>query len=79
MRAAERGRGSRRGVILRTKIVSFVRRWRVPARPSPAVVVIAIAAWVVVVTTLHASVNGRRPVGRAAEARSLPVGGLPVT
>jgi hypothetical protein len=42
-------------------------------------VVGAVAAWVVVVTVLHLGVNSRRPVWRAAEARSLPVGGLPVT
>ena len=39
----------------------------------------ALVIWVVVVTALHAAVNSHRPVGRAAEARFLPVGGLPVT
>lgn len=48
-------------------------------RRSLAVVVGGVAAWVVVVTVLHLGVNSRRPVWRAAEARSLPVGGLPVT
>jgi len=48
-------------------------------RPSPAVVLVGLAVWVVAVTALHVGVNIRRPAGRAAEARSLPVGGLPVT
>jgi len=59
--------------------VSFLRRWRALARPSPAAVVAALAVWVVAVTALHVGVNGRRAVGRVAEARSLLVGGLPVT
>jgi hypothetical protein len=59
--------------------VSFLKRWRVHSRPRLAAVVLAVASWVVVVTALHVGVNGRRPLGRAAEARSLPVGGLPVT
>jgi len=59
--------------------VSFLKRWRMHSRPSLAAVVLAVASWVVVVTALHVGVNSRRPLGRAAEARSLPVGGLPVT
>jgi hypothetical protein len=47
--------------------------------PSPAVVLTALAVWVVAVTALHVGVNHRLPIGREAEARSLPVGGLPVT
>ena len=48
-------------------------------RPSLAVVVGAVAIWVVVITVLHLGLNSRRLVWRVAEARSLPVGGLPVT
>jgi hypothetical protein len=59
--------------------VSFLKRWGVHSRPSLAAVVLAVAFWVVVVTTLHIGVNIRRPSGHAAEARMLPVGGLPVT
>lgn len=59
--------------------MNLVKRWRARARPSPAVVVAALAVWVVAVTALHVGINSRRPVGRVAEARSLPVGGLPVT
>jgi len=59
--------------------VSFLKRWGVHSRPSLAAVVLAVASWVVVVTTLHIGVNIRRPSGHTAEARSLPVGGLPVT
>jgi len=59
--------------------VSFLKRWGVHSRPSLAAVVLVVASWVVVVTTLHIGVNIRRPSGHAAEARMLPVGGLPVT
>lgn len=48
-------------------------------RPSLAVVIGAVAAWVIVVTALHVGINSRRLVWRTAEARALPVGGLPVT
>jgi hypothetical protein len=58
--------------------VSLFTRWRTLA-PSPAVVLTALAVWVVAVTALHVGVNHRLPIGREAEARSLPVGGLPVT
>ena len=54
-----------------------MKRWL--ERPSLGAVAGAVAAWVVVVTALHVGVNIRRPSGHAAEARSLPVGGLPVT
>jgi hypothetical protein len=47
--------------------------------PSLTVVVGAVAVWVAVVTALHLGLNSRRLVWRVAEARSLPVGGLPVT
>jgi hypothetical protein len=59
--------------------VSFLKRWRVFSRPSLGTVALAVASWVAVVTALHVGVNSRRPLSRAAEARSLPVGGLPVT
>ena len=39
----------------------------------------AVAAWVVLVTALHTTVNGRGPLAPGADARSLQVGGLPVT
>jgi hypothetical protein len=59
--------------------VSFSKRWRALVRPRPAIVLAAVAVWLVAVTALHVGVNSRRAVGRVAEARSLPVGGLPVT
>lgn len=59
--------------------MSFPKRWRALARPSLAGVVAVVAVWVVAVTALHVGLNSRRPLGRVAEARSLPVGGLPVT
>lgn len=59
--------------------MSLLKRWRALARASPAVLMAALAVWVVAVTALHVGVNGRRPLGRGAEVRSLPVGGLPVT
>ena len=40
---------------------------------------VAVAVWVVLVTILHTTINGRRPVVPGAEARTLQVGGLPVT
>ena len=47
--------------------------------PNLLFILIMVAAWVVLVTILHVSINGRRPVGPGAEARTLQVGGLPVT
>jgi len=48
-------------------------------RLRPAAVLVVLALWIVAVTALHVGVNSRRVLGRVAEARSLPVGGLPVT
>ena len=42
-------------------------------------VLVAVAGWVVLVTILHVTINGRGPLIRGAAARSLQVGGLPVT
>ena len=39
----------------------------------------AVLAWVVLVTALHVVINHRVSLTRAAEARSVEVGGLPVT
>ena len=50
-----------------------------PRSPGLGVVLGAVAAWVVLVTVLHVSINGRRPIAPGAEARTLQVGGLPVT
>jgi hypothetical protein len=47
--------------------------------PSLGLVLGAVAAWVVLVTALHVAVNGRAPLAPGAEARTLQVGGLPVT
>jgi hypothetical protein len=47
--------------------------------PSLLFILIMVAAWVVLVTVLHVTINGRRPVAPGAEARTLQVGGLPVT
>ena len=47
--------------------------------PSLGFILGAVAAWVVLVTMLHVTVNARRPVVPGAEARPLQVGGLPVT
>ena len=54
-------------------------RWRIFERPSLGVVLGAAAAWVVLVTVLHTTINGRGPLAPGAEARALQVGGLPVT
>jgi hypothetical protein len=43
------------------------------------VVLIAVAGWVVLVTILHVAINGRGPLIPGVAARSLQVGGLPVT
>jgi hypothetical protein len=60
--------------------VSPQAAWRrVLERRSLAAVLSAVAVWVVLVTLLHRGVDGpHRPAG-AAEARTLEVGGLPVT
>jgi hypothetical protein len=54
-------------------------RRRLFERPSLKLVVGAVAAWVVLVTALHVTINGRARLTRVAEARTLQVGGLPVT
>jgi hypothetical protein len=56
-----------------------IPRWRIFARPSLGVVIGAVGAWVVLVTALHVTVNGRAHPTHVAEARTLAVGGLPVT
>ena len=47
--------------------------------PRILFILIMVAVWVVLVTVLHVSINGRRPATPGAEARTLQVGGLPVT
>jgi len=47
--------------------------------PSLGFILVAVAVWVVLVTILHTAINGRRPLASGAEARTLQVGGLPVT
>jgi hypothetical protein len=54
-------------------------RWRIFERPSLGIVVSAVVVWVVLVTALHLTVNGRVHLAHVAEARTLAVGGLPVT
>lgn len=52
---------------------------RIFERPSLGVTLSAVVAWVVLVTALHATINGRGPLASGAGARPLEVGGLPVT
>ena len=47
--------------------------------PSLGFILVAVAVWVVLVTILHTAINGRGPLAPGAEARTLQVGGLPVT
>jgi hypothetical protein len=47
-------------------------------RPTLATVAVAVTAWVVVVSALHLTIN-RAPAVRGTAARTLQVGGLPVT
>ena len=47
--------------------------------PSLNTVLVAVAGWVVLVTILHVTINGRGPLIPGAAAQSLQVGGLPVT
>jgi hypothetical protein len=54
-------------------------RWRIFERPSLGIVVGAVVVWVVLVTATHVTVNGRVHLPHMAEARTLAVGGLPVT
>jgi len=50
-----------------------------PRSPSLGFVLVGVAVWVVLVTILHTAINGRGPLAPGAEARTLQVGGLPVT
>ena len=52
---------------------------RIFERPSLRGVLAGVAVWVVVVTALHVVVNHRGALTPGAEARTLAVGGLPVT
>ena len=47
--------------------------------PSLNTVLVAVAGWVVLVTVLHVTINGRGALVPGAAARSVQVGGLPVT
>lgn len=47
--------------------------------PNLNTVLVLVAGWVVLVTILHVTINGRGPLVPGAAARSLQVGGLPVT
>ena len=42
-------------------------------------VVGVVVAWTILVSALHVAVNHRASLTRSAEARSIEVGGLPVT
>ena len=53
--------------------------WRIFERPSLGGVLAGVAVWVVVVSALHVVVNHRGALTPGAEARTLEVGGLPVT
>ena len=52
---------------------------RIFERPSLGWVLVGVAVWVAMVTALHVVVNHRRALTPGAEARTLEVGGLPVT
>ena len=47
--------------------------------PSLGFVLVAVAAWVALITALHVTINRRSSLAPASEARTLQVGGLPVT
>ncbi len=49
------------------------------ARPSIGRVLALVAAWVAAITVLHVAINHRPALAPRAEARTLTVGGLPVT
>ena len=53
--------------------------WRIFEWPSLGGVLAGVAVWVVVVSALHVVVNHRGALAPRAEARTLEVGGLPVT
>lgn len=48
-------------------------------RPGIGHVVVLAAAWVILITGLHVTINRRPALTPGAEARTLQVGGLPVT
>ena len=48
-----------------------------PRSPGLGVVLGAVAGWVVLITVLHTTINGRVPLAPGAGARFLQVGGLP--
>jgi hypothetical protein len=50
-----------------------------PRSPSLGFILGAVAGWVILVTVLHTAINGRVSLAPGAEARTLQVGGLPVT
>jgi hypothetical protein len=50
-----------------------------PRSPSLGVALGAVAAWTVLVTALHVTINGRGSLVLGSAGRSLQVGGLPVT
>jgi hypothetical protein len=52
---------------------------RLFSRPSLGLVLTLAAAWIVLVTALHLTVNRRPALAPGAEARTVQVGGLPVT
>ena len=49
------------------------------SRPGLGLVLTLAAAWIVLVIVLHLTLNRRPPVVPGAEARTVQVGGLPVT
>ena len=48
-------------------------------RPTIGRVLLVVAAWVALITALHVTINRRSSLAPASEARTLQVGGLPVT
>jgi hypothetical protein len=48
-------------------------------RPGIGHVVALVVAWVILITGLHVAINHRPALAPGAEARTLQVGGLPVT
>ena len=50
-----------------------------PRSPSLGAALGAVAAWAVLITALHVTINGRGSLVPGSATRSLQVGGLPVT
>ena len=48
-------------------------------RPTIGRVLLVVGAWVILITALHVTINRRTPLAPGSEARTLQVGGLPVT